>query len=171
MTDENKEESNEEYKKQIDVTTAGRVGLRQGQVSELTVIVPLIKGGADKLREKLENNPKQAEVMARIATVHDMRWVIFDDDKRLLFATAYDGDWDAYIDDFGTQIPELLDHFFAEVKDYPGINSPEIKDFIAKHQVTASGWYCAYPENTVKDIWKSERIVKAFNNLIDAAQD
>src|SRR5699024_2725278 len=101
----------------------GRVGLRQGQVSELTVIVPLKKGGADKLREKLKNNPKQAEVMARIATVHDMRWVIFDDDKQLLFATAYDGDWDAYIDDFGTQIPELLDHFFAEVKDYPGINS------------------------------------------------
>src|SRR5699024_3800973 len=141
MTDENKEESREAYKKQIDVTTEGRVGLRQGQVSELTVIAPLKKGGADKLREKLKDNPKQSEVMARIATVHDMRWVIFDDDKQLLFATAYDGDWDAYIDDFGTQIPELLDHLFAEVKDYPGINYLEIKDFIAKHHVNTAYWY------------------------------
>src|SRR5699024_3248109 len=100
MTDENKEESREVCKKQIDVTTAGRVGLRQGQVSELTVIAQLKKGGADKLREKLKDNPKQAEVMARIATVNDMRWDIFDDDKQRLFVTAYDGYWVSYIDDF-----------------------------------------------------------------------
>jgi hypothetical protein len=27
----------------------------------------------------------------------------------MLFATAYDGDWDAYIDDFATKIPDFLD--------------------------------------------------------------
>jgi hypothetical protein len=25
----------------------------------------------------------------------------------MLFATAYDGDWDAYIDDFATKIPDF----------------------------------------------------------------
>ena len=28
---------------------------------------------------------------------------------RELFATAYDGNWDAYIDDFATKIPDFLD--------------------------------------------------------------
>ena len=37
-----------------------------------------------------------------------MRFVIFDNDTKLLFATAYDGDWDAYINDFATLIPEAL---------------------------------------------------------------
>jgi hypothetical protein len=32
-----------------------------------------------------------------------------DNDTRMLFATAYDGDWDAYIDDFATKIPDFLD--------------------------------------------------------------
>ncbi|MFB8331537.1 hypothetical protein ACWGJ1_27305 [Bacillus wiedmannii] len=160
----------EENLNQFEVISAGRAGLRLGQVSELTIIIPLKPGGADNLRKKLRENPNQAEVMARIGTVHDMRWVIFDEDKRLLFATAYDGDWDGYIDDFGTQIPKVLDYFFMETEGYPGINSPTIKDFIASHQITSSGWYCAYPENTVKDIWKAGRIVKAFNNLLDEAQ-
>jgi len=89
----------------------------------------------------------------------------------LLFATAYDGDWDSYIDDFGTEIPDLLNHMFNELEDFPGIESSEAKDFIAKHQITASGWYSAYPDATVKDIWRSQRIVKAWNDLLDASQN
>ena len=38
-----------------------------------------------------------------------MRFVFLDNDTKLLFATAYDGDWDAYIDDFVTKIPDYLD--------------------------------------------------------------
>lgn len=38
----------------------------------------------------------------RVSTLHDMRFVMFDNDAKILFATAYDGDWDAYINDFAT---------------------------------------------------------------------
>ena len=38
-----------------------------------------------------------------------MRFVFFDNDTRLLFATAFDGDWDTYIDDFVAKIPDYLD--------------------------------------------------------------
>lgn len=153
------------------IISAGRAGLREGEVSELTIIAPLKEGGADRLREKLKKSAtRQSETMAKIATVHDMRFVIFDNDTRLLFATAYDGDWDSYIDDFGTEIPDLLNRMFTEVEDFPGIESPEAKDFIAKHQITASGWYSAYPDATVKDIWRGQRIVKAWNDLLDASQ-
>ena len=39
-----------------------------------------------------------------------MRFVFLDNDTRMLFATAYDGDWDAYIDDFVTKIPDYPGH-------------------------------------------------------------
>lgn len=153
------------------ITSAGRAGLRDGEISELTIIAPLKEGGADRLREKLKKSvSRQAETMARIATVHDMRFVIIDNDTRLLFATAYDGDWDSYIDDFGTEIPDLLNNMFNELEDFPGIESPEAKDYIAKYQVTASGWYSAYPDATVRDIWRAQRIVKSWNDLLDASQ-
>jgi hypothetical protein len=44
-----------------------------------------------------------------VGSVHDMRFVFLDNDTRMLFATAYDGDWDAYVDDFATKIPDFLD--------------------------------------------------------------
>ena len=37
----------------------------------------------------------------KVGTVHDMRFVFLDNDTKLLFCTAYDGDWDPYIDDAG----------------------------------------------------------------------
>lgn len=161
----------EEQNQTNPITSAGRAGLREGEISELTIIAPLKEGGADRLREKLKKSAsRQAKTMARIATVHDMRFVIFDNDTRLLFATAYDGDWDSYIDDFGTEIPDLLNNMFNEVVDFPGIESAEAKDYIAKYQVTASGWYSAYPDATVRDIWRGQRMMKSWNDLLDASQ-
>src|SRR5262249_22222554 len=83
------------------VESAGRVGARLGKVSELTIIVPLARVGARGrgafVRLLGETLSKGAE---RAGPLHTMRFVFFDNDTRLLFATAYDGDWDTYIDDF-----------------------------------------------------------------------
>ena len=45
-----------------------------------------------------------------VGTLPRMRFVFFDNDTRLLFATAYDGDWDAYIDDFVDEDSRLSGH-------------------------------------------------------------
>jgi hypothetical protein len=58
----------------------------------------------------------------RMGTVHDLRFVIFDNDTRILFASTFDGDWDAYIDDFASKVPEEIDLLFHEVEDWPGIH-------------------------------------------------
>ena len=55
-----------------------------------------------------------------VGTVHDMRFVFLDNDTKLLFATAYDGEWDAYIDDFATKIPNALDLLFCMSRDGRG---------------------------------------------------
>ena len=51
----------------------------------------------------MDGNFRGADV---VGTFHDMRFVFLDNDTKLLFATAYDGDWDTYIDDFVTKIPD-----------------------------------------------------------------
>ena len=96
-------------------STAGRTGLRQGKVSELTAIVKFAPGGAKRLRVLLDMLGGNFQSADLVGTLHDMRFVFLDNDTRLLFATAYDGDWDTYIDDFSTRIPDALDVFFSNM--------------------------------------------------------
>src|SRR5258708_21932191 len=137
----------------------------------MTLIMPMKPGGAGRLRAKLAD-PRAYGAAERVGTVHDMRYVLIDDDTKLLFCTAYDGDWDAYINDFATMVPEMLDFVFEEVDGWPGLRDypKQTADFVAAHQVTADGWYCAYPDATVKDVHRDQQITKAFNQLLDAAQ-
>ena len=149
------------------IESAGRVGSRLGKVSELTIIVPLVPGGAQRLRALLKlvgGNLNQAD---KVGTLHDMRFVFFDNDTRLLFATTYDGDWDAYIDDFATKIPDYLDIIDDAWEGWPGIRSPQAKDYLAKHQITAEGWYVASPDLTVAETWRLQRIGKALEEFLD----
>ena len=125
------------------IESAGRRGSRLGKVSELTVIVPLAPGGAQRLRAFLRLLGGNLNGADKVGTLHDMRFVFLDNDTKLLFATAYDGDWDAYIDDFATKIPDYLDIMGSAWEGWPGIRSPEVKDWIVEHQVTAEGWYVA----------------------------
>ena len=58
-----------------------------------------------------------------IATIHEARFVLFDDDTRLLFATSFDGPWDSYMEDFFTSGPTLalFDVIFKHVDGYEGL--------------------------------------------------
>src|SRR5262245_54510659 len=86
--------------------SAGRIGVRQGKVSELTMIAPFARDGAKRLRALLRLLNGTFRAGTKVGTLHDMRFVFLDNDTKLLFATAYDGEWDPYIDDFATKIPD-----------------------------------------------------------------
>lgn len=147
--------------------SAGRTGSRQGTVSELTVIAPFARGGAGRLRALLQLRNGNFDDTDRVGTVHDMRFVFLDNDTKLLFATAYDGDWDVYIEDFVAKIPNEMDVLFSAWEGWPGIHSPKVKDWIAKYQVTAEGWYVAHPDLTVRDIHRVKRVGKAAEEFLD----
>ena len=146
--------------------SAGRVGLRQGKVSELTALIPFKPGGAERLRRilKLLHGHFSAD---KVGTVHDMRFLIVDHDTKLLFATAYDGEWDPYIEDFATKIPDEMDMVFSSLEGWPGIRDPSVKDYIVKHQITADAWYVASPRLTVADTRRLERVGKALDEFLD----
>jgi len=151
------------------VESAGRAGIRLGKVSELTLIIPLAPGGAQRLRAFLRLLGGNLNGADKVGTVHDMRFVFLDNDTRLLFATAYDGDWDAYIDDFATRIPDYLDILNAGWEGWPGIRSPEAKNYLAKHQVTAEGWFVAN-DLTVAETRRLKRIGEAVDEFLDKIQ-
>jgi len=149
------------------VESAGRTGSRQGKVSELTMIAPFAPGGAARLRALLQLRDGSFDDTDRVGTVHDMRFVFLDNDTKLLFATAYDGEWDPYIDDFATKITDQMDVIFSACEGWPGIRSPQVKDWIVKYQITAEGWYVAHPDLTVRDISHVKRIGKAAEEFLD----
>ena len=149
--------------------SAGRTGLRQGKVSELTSIMEFAPGGAKRLRALLTVLGGNFQGADKVGTLHDMRFVFLDNDTRLLFATTYDGDWDTYIDDFSTKIPDALDVLFSNMVGYPkkGMHDPAIKDWIASHQLTADAWYVASPNLTVPEARRLEKLGKAVDELLD----
>jgi len=149
------------------IVSAGRVGSRLGKISELTMVVPLAPGGADRLRAFLKLLGGNLAGADRVGSVHDMRFVFFDNDTRMIFATTFDGDWDPYIDDFVTHIPNELDIIDSAWEGWPGIHSPDAKDYLAKHQITAEGWYVGNPDLTVAETRRLKRLGEAVDEFLD----
>ncbi|MEU7513682.1 hypothetical protein AB0B13_17020 [Streptomyces sp. NPDC042898] len=147
------------------VTTAGRIGAKSGEVSELTTILPLKPNGAERLRKFFKLVGGNLAGAGQVGTLHNMRFVFLDNDTKLLFATAFGGEWDPYIDDFATKIPEFMDYLFTNVEGWPGITSPDVKDFIVKYQVPAEAWFVAHPNLTVAEghrLKRQEAAVQRF---------
>jgi len=149
------------------VESAGRIGIRQGTVSELTVIAPFAPGGAKRLRSVLRLLNGNFSGGKKVGTLHNMRFVFLDDDTKFLFATAYDGAWDPYIDDFATKIPDEMDIIFSAFDGWPGIRSPKVKEWIVEHQIPAEGWYVAHPDLTVAKTARLKHVGNAVEDFLD----
>ena len=88
-------------------TGASRPGVGVGPTNEFSLFFRVRPGHGDALRKAvrtLQDHPgyRPGDYHMAIATIHEARFVLFDDDSRLLFATSFDGPWDAYMDDFAT---------------------------------------------------------------------
>ncbi|MBV1854363.1 hypothetical protein [Catellatospora tritici] len=153
------------------VESAGRAGVRVGKVSELTIVFTFAPGGAKRLRALLKLLEGNFEGAAKVGSLHDMRFVFLDNDTRLLFCTTFDGDWDTYIDDFATKIPDYLDILDCCFEDWPGIRSPGAKDYLAARQINAEGWYVAHPDLTVAQISRLKKIGDATEEFLDKIGD
>ena len=155
-------------------TGTARPGVSVGPTSEFSLFFHVKPGHADALREALrtlQNEPgyRPGDYNVAIATIHEARFVLFDDDTRLLFATSFDGPWDAYMEDFFTSGPtlQLFDAVFQHVEGYEGLpDVAAVKAFILGAQVTAAGYARNYG-GTVKEIRKAERVNKAFQQVLD----
>jgi len=69
--------------------------------------------------------------------------------------------------DASQKIPDFLDIIDSAWEGWPGIRSPQAKDYLAKYQVTAEGWYVAN-DLTVAETRRLRRIGQAVDQFLDA---
>lgn len=154
-----------------------RPGRSDGVCSEFTVFTKIKPGHADALREDLaalasgSADAEARKALRQIGTLHDARHVIFDNDTRFMFASVFDGSWDTYIDDFGkTVVGSRFDRIFSHTEGFPGVSDPGVKDWFVAHQEPAGGFVSSYPELTVQQIWKDQRVDEAFQEVLDTPE-
>ena len=155
-----------------DATPTSRPGINVGSTSEFSLFFRVKPGSENDLRkavEGLQSSPgyRPGDYNMPIASIHEARFVLFDDDTRLLFATSFDGPWDAYMEDFASKPLQLFAAIFQHVEGYEGLpDLAAVKEFILSAQVTAGGYARNYG-GTVKEIRKAERVNAAFQQVLD----
>ena len=147
-------------------------GVQVGSTSEFSLFFRVRAGHENDLRdavEALQGSPgyRPGDYEMPIASIHEARFVLFDGDTRLLFATSFDGPWDSYMEDFAAKPLHLFDAIFQHVEGYEGLPDLQaVKDFILSAQVSAGGYARNYG-GTVKQIRKAARVDQAFQQVLD----
>ncbi len=128
-----------------------------------------------------------------IPTIHFARWVLFDNNERVLFFSNFDGSWQQYLGDFIDQSGWGLSAIFSNTKVFPKTNFLGISGVTAmskffpksgplfpggaydeEHflawsrdsELPTQIWYSAYPHLSIKNINNNTRIrTLLFKNL------
>ena len=153
---------------------SARPGVSVGPTSEFSLFFRVKPGEGESLRaalRDLQNTPgyRPGDYGMAIKTIHEARFVLFDDDTRLAFITSFDGPWDAYMEDFFTSGPTLalFDVIFRHAEGYDGLpDLAAVKAFVLGAQQTAAAYARNYG-GTVKEIRKAQRVNAAFQQVLD----
>jgi len=156
---------------------ASQPGLMVGPTSEFSLFFRVKPGEAPSLREALlalQDTPgyRPGDYGMAIQTIHEARFVLFEDDTRLAFITSFDGPWDAYMEDFFTSGPTLalFDVIFRHVEGYDGLpDVAAVRAFVLGAEEPAAAYARNYG-GTVKEIRKAQRVNAAFQQVLDHPQ-
>src|SRR4051794_10501197 len=152
-------------------------GLIVGPTSEFSLFFRVSPGQGEVLRAALgdlqhTHGYRPGEYGMAIGTIHEARFVLFDDDTRLAFITSFDGPWDAYMDDFLNSGPTLalFDLIFRHTDGYAGLpDMAALHAFVLGAQQTAAAYARNYG-GTVKELRKAQRVNAAFQRVLDDPQ-
>ena len=107
-----------------------------------------------------------------IPTIHFARWVLFDDNKRVLFFSNFDGSWQQYLGDFIDQSGWGLTGIFSNTKVFPKTRflltggAYDEEHFLAwsrDSELTTQIWYSAYPNLSIKNVNNNSQIRVLFS--------
>jgi hypothetical protein len=105
--------------------------------------------------------------LTRVKTIHFARWVLIDHNRRLYFASNYDGSLEGYMDDFINKVAWGLNLVFSNGVGYPKTRwlikqgaerEQQFKYTLRRHQLPSEVWYKAYPGLTAYDLSRNSRI-------------
>src|SRR4051794_8456973 len=155
-------------------TSEVQPGLSVGPTSEFSLFFRVKPGQGPSLRAALLELQDTAgyrpgDYDMAIKTIHEARFVMFDDDSRLAFVTSFDGPWDAYMEDFFNSGPTLalFDVIFRHVEGYDGLpDMTALRAFVLDAEQTAAAYARNYG-GTVKEIRRSQLVNSAFQQFLD----
>jgi hypothetical protein len=151
-------------------------GRAHGVASELSAFFTIKPGHADELRAALERfqaraQPRDTSVFERLG-LRTQRHVIFDHGRRVMWCTAFESDWDPYIDDaiqiFGQQSwVDWLQHTEEYTGGFEDSSSAEVKAFVQSGQEQAVTFFDALSNYTLPQIKKALLLAQAFQQVLD----
>jgi len=156
-----------------------RKGLKSGLSTEYTGFFKIKPGHAKQLIEgvmaALTSRGPDVRVSYAAIGVYDAKYVLFDNDTRLLLHIAFNNDFDTYFDDAlmllsGGNLGKTGASWINNLEGSPlegGKGTWEdLKNFMVLHQVDAS-IYANTTDATVKGVQKALRLQKAFQQVLD----
>ncbi|OUS04714.1 hypothetical protein A9Q81_05420 [Gammaproteobacteria bacterium 42_54_T18] len=117
--------------------------------------------------------------LGSINTIHFARWLIIDNNKRLVFLSNYDGSWENYLGDFIDRAAMGLTAIWGNTEGFPAAkrlllqgakNDIAFKAFARKSQLKTHCWYSAYPQLTLQNVLNNSRIRQGFNKPMNEKQ-
>jgi hypothetical protein len=151
-------------------------GMSQGVSSELTAFFHIRPGHTEELKAAIHRfqekaQPEDKTVFEKVG-LRTQRHVIFDNDTRLMWPTAFDTDWDPYIDDaiaiFGSD--NWIDWVQHTVEYSPGMEkgtNAELKQFLQSAQEQATAFFDAFSPFTLSQIKQALLLNRAFEQMLD----
>ena len=103
----------------------------------------------------LDRNPVIRALM-KIGTVHFARFTFLENNTKLAVITTYDGDFDAYVNEFVNEIGDVFNRMLAHIEDAPPLpvqqHRTEFLRYVKEHDLPSATFFSAYPRLTVLDI-------------------
>lgn len=102
-----------------------------------------------------------------IPTIHFAKWVMFEDNSRVLFFSNFDGSWQQYLGDFIDNSGWGLTGIFSNTKVFPKTNflltggAYDEEHFLAwsrNSELVTNVWYAAYPDLSIKNVNNNTKI-------------
>lgn len=149
-------------------------GLTLGQITELTIVTPILAGQVELLRTTLQTLNKQ-RIFQPVEAIHFARYVIVtppggdvEHDSYLLFVSCYDGNFELLVKALAEHAAGALDAIWSHTPGWRGAgDAATLQAWILDHVNQASMAYTPYREATVKEIRKSLAVDYAVQDLFD----
>jgi len=129
--------------------------------NQLTLVTAVDPQHVDRVKAVLAAIDSYAKRLASpgsligVATIHFVRWLLIDQDRRLILLSDYDNSWENYIDEFAEMILSGLDAIWETSFGYPPDGArdlPAFKRFLRAHQVPSEVFFSAYPDATTLNV-------------------
>lgn len=142
----------------------------------ITSIAEIIPERLERLKAVLTilTDPNRDSPVPKVGTIHFARWVLIDNESRLLFTTNFDGPWDVYLERFVELGSRELDAIWSNTRGYPERGSADVegfKEFVRRTSYRNAAVYCAYPDSALKEVHSGLRARRQFREFLCEFED